>query len=265
MRPMPAFDWLIFLTTAYPLVRAWRANRDTSLFHAVHWAIAAWAAWGWAGLSAPTEAADRTRNLYLALCLTGCAGVAVLGARRPGVGAWNLVVAGLLAVLLLPLAEGVVRSEEWHLDGIRLFFLAATVAVGIINYLPTRLGPAALLLAVVCVWVMGGFGLDAQPIWLRARWLIVLVPWVALIGIRRVPPASPFDPLWLDFRDRYGLVWGQRLREQFNHSAAHANWPVRLRWRGLQHIDKGAPPDLAPPTATLLALMQRFVPDRRHQ
>jgi hypothetical protein len=38
---------------------------------------------------------------YLALCLTGCVGVAVLGARRPGVGAWDFVLLGLLAVLLL--------------------------------------------------------------------------------------------------------------------------------------------------------------------
>jgi len=35
----------------------------------------------------------------------GCAGVAVLGARRPGMTAWNFVVAGLLAVLLLPVAR----------------------------------------------------------------------------------------------------------------------------------------------------------------
>src|SRR5205814_8699122 len=85
---------------------------------------------------------------YLALSLTGCAGVAVLGARRPGVGAWNFVLFGLLAVALLPLAECLITGGELHLAGPRTLFLASTLAVPFCNYLPTRLGPAAVLLAV---------------------------------------------------------------------------------------------------------------------
>ena len=97
---------LLLLTGAYPLGRAWLANRRSSLAHALAWAALAWLAWlgvalaeAW-GLGVPVAAR------YVALCLTGCAGVAVLGARRPGVVAWNFVVLGLLVVLLLPLAEG---------------------------------------------------------------------------------------------------------------------------------------------------------------
>ena len=86
----------------YPLWRAWRANRGTALAHAVGWAVAAWAAW----LAAFLFGGDGALGRYVALSLTGCAGVAVLGARRPHVGAWNFVVASLLAVLLLPVAQG---------------------------------------------------------------------------------------------------------------------------------------------------------------
>src|SRR5262245_12244832 len=97
----------LYLTGAYPLWRAWRANRRTSLFQAVHWMIAAWLAWGGLLILEALEGAapDHPTARYLALGLTGCAGVAVLGARRPGVGAWNFVLAGLLTVILLPLAE----------------------------------------------------------------------------------------------------------------------------------------------------------------
>ena len=45
---------------------------------------------------------------------------------------------------------------------------------------------------------------------------------------------AEIDELWLDFRDRFGLFWGQRVREQFNRSAVNAGWPVYLAWRGLR-------------------------------
>src|SRR5438067_11945386 len=142
---------LALLAGAYPLCRALRASRQTTLRQAVLWGACAWAAW----LAVPAAAAlgrvaEGEFGRHLALCLTGCAGVAVLGARRPGVGAWNFVVFGLLAVLLLPQAEGLVTGAALHLDTFRTVFLAATLAVGILNYLPTRLGVAALLTAVGC-------------------------------------------------------------------------------------------------------------------
>src|SRR5262245_41091595 len=87
-----------------PLLRAWWAQRRTSLFHALTWGIFAWLSWAPAMLDA-AAAQDMPTWRYLALCLTGCAGVAVLGARRPHVFAWNFVVIGLLCVMLLPLAE----------------------------------------------------------------------------------------------------------------------------------------------------------------
>src|SRR6266446_829902 len=98
---------LLFLAGTYPVWLAWQANRRTSLAHARYWMVAAWVAWG--GFLFYHAGADTAPGLvlprYLALCLTGCAGVAVLGARRPGVAAWDLVVVGLLIVLFLPMIE----------------------------------------------------------------------------------------------------------------------------------------------------------------
>jgi hypothetical protein len=243
---------LLLLAGVYPLWRAWRANRCTSLAHAVGWAGLAWAAWvavpllngsgGFLGV-----------GRYVALCLTATVTVAVLGAQRPRVGAWNFVLVGLLAVMLLPLAERLFAGNS-SLDLIRVVFLCATLAVGVLNYLPTRLGPAALLVAGGCAWevtVLLAPETPAGPGWL----LLAGAPWVGWIGWSwRPPDISTFDAVWRDFRDRFGLVWGQRLREQFNRAAANAGWPVYVSWGGL----RGAG-DEAAALATLTAMLKRFL------
>jgi hypothetical protein len=82
--------WIAVAVGALPFLAAWRANRRTTLQGATIWAAAAWTSWGFA-LAYP----DNDDFGFLALCLTGCAGIAVLGARRPQVFAWNFVVLGL--------------------------------------------------------------------------------------------------------------------------------------------------------------------------
>jgi hypothetical protein len=266
---MVVLSWLILLSGAYPLLLAWNANRRTALLQAVYWAAAAWAVWGVTMLRLavpPQEGAAPLR--YLALCLTGCAFVAVLGARRPGVLAWNFVVAGLLAVLLLPVAYGLGRpSLHW----VNALSLAATLAAGVLNYLPTRLLPAALTLGLGCAlelprWLpaeTGGaeWAEQALPVGLL---LVALTPWVALVAVVSGPlPAAEFDRLWVGFRDRFGLLWALRVREQFNRAAANAGWPVVLRWRGLRLLPGTKLADVADQKQvvdTLAALLKRFGP-----
>ena len=84
---------------------------------------AAWVSWGFA-ITNPTD--DDLG--YLALCFTGCVGVAVLGARRPHVGAWHFVVLGLLGVMALPLVENmVIRVHSFNIE--RKVFLAGILIV----------------------------------------------------------------------------------------------------------------------------------------
>jgi hypothetical protein len=259
---------LLFLTGAYPVWRAWQANRHTSLSHAATWMAAAWVAWGALLLShaGRESAAGLDLPRYLALCLTGCAGVAVLGARRPGVLAWDFVVLGLLGVLLLPYAENLLAIVE-PLGPLRLLFLAATLAVGILNYLPTRLGLGALALSAAVSGEM--MRLDPTLPDGVLRWsqqlgglALAMAPWLALWGCRLAPTSqSAFDQLWHGFRDRYGLVWGQRVREQFNRAAANAGWPVYLSWRGPRLLPNARPPSPELETAmtgTLRVLLKRF-------
>jgi hypothetical protein len=187
--------------------------------------------------------------------------VAVLGARRPHVGAWNFVVLALLAAMLLPLLESMVLGAR-TLDGVRIAFLAVTLAVGIINYLPTRFGPAAAFLAIGLAGEMIAI-VASEPIppggedhILRLCWLTA--PWLAMV---RAAPAEDADELnlhWLDFRDRWGVVWGQRVREQFNRAAANAAWPATLTWFGVTYRETPDATARAAMRDGLLALLQRF-------
>lgn len=248
---------MLLLVGVLPLAKALRANRHTTLRQPLLWALAAWSAWLGLGMSriARPDAAERL-PAYAALCLSGCPGIAVLGARRPGAAAWNFVVIGLLAVLLLPILNGL---GELRLEPAQEVFLAVTLIVPLLNYLPTRLGPSAVLTAAGCGWEMARLlGWTAGANWLGLL-LLAAAPWVAWAAVvNRGNNGSEFDRLWLAYRDRYGFVWGQRMREQFNRAAHHAGWPVVLSWRGLYRADDQPPPDPEQLRATLRAVLKRF-------
>ena len=227
------------LLAGLPLADAWRYNQRTALAHAIAWATAAWLAWLTAAIG------DWPAVHYLALCLTGCAGIAVLGARRPGVGAWNFVVAGLLVVLLRPLWE----TADRELGPVYLYFLGAVLAVPLLNYLPTRLGPAAVVLGCGCALQM------PCPQWRIGILLVALAPWTAWLMVRRRRAASELDRLWLSYRDRLGYLWASRVRQQFNTAAVHAGWTARLAWNGME----GDSP--AEALTTLRAVLKRFALD----
>jgi hypothetical protein len=244
----------------YPLAQALRANRRTTLRQPLLWTLLAWAAWlgvAWSRVWRPEV--EEPSAAYLALCLTGCAGIAVLGARRPGAAAWNFVVVGLLAVLLLPILNGL---GELRPEPAQELFLSMTLAVPLLNYLPTRLALGVVLVAAGCgIELVRLLGFSPPPS--LGLLLLSLAPWAAWLGLvtrRGQPPRSTFDRLWLAYRDRYGFVWGQRMREQFNRAAHHAGWPVELRWGGLH-----PPTDTAESLATLRAVLKRFGPEDEEQ
>jgi hypothetical protein len=245
MNTLPA---LAVLTGFYPLARAVLANRTTTLRPALAWAAAALAAW----VATPLDPAS-VAVPYLALCLSGCAGVAVLGARRPGVGAWNFVVGGLLAVQMLPVASGLgtPRLEPAH-----IIFLGATLVVVLLNYLPTRTGAAVPLAGAAFAAELARLAGARIPDGARvAGWLLLAAaPWTVTAALRWGAPANATDRLWIGFRDCYGVLWAQRVREQFNRSAASVGLPVRLAWPGL----RPAGSDDGEPLATLRALLKRF-------
>jgi hypothetical protein len=255
---------VLLSTGFYPLQRAWRNNRRTTLRNAVAWAGGAWAAWclaAWMSAAQPRTEASLSR--YFALCLTACAAVAVLGARRPGAAAWNFVVAGLLAVLLLPVG---IQLGEVRLNAVDATFLSGALAIGLLNHLPTRLAAVVLPVGAACALEMGlllgimGIGRTwGDP---TALALLAAAPWLGLVAARRKKPtADAFDREWLAFRDRFGMVWALPARDQFNRAAVNTNWGVVLDWNGLRPAQDraAARPDAA--LAGLRGVLKRFRPD----
>jgi hypothetical protein len=135
--------------------------------------------------------------------------------------------------------------------------------VTVTNYLPTRLAAGAVMLGVGCAlatWAPLAGGHEAG--WSLPVVFVALAPWAAWAGVRtgRAAP-STFDREWRAFRDRWGLVWGQRLREQFNHSSKHAALGVELGWRGLRSGGVALGEDQRRAAEeTLRALTKRFGP-----
>ena len=61
--------------------------------------------------------------------------------------------------------------------------------------------------------------------------------------------------MWRTFRDSFGALWAQRMREQFNRAAANAGLAGRLAWDGLH----GAPEaERELQLLTLRSLLKRF-------
>jgi hypothetical protein len=256
---MQIVEYVLFAAGFYPLYVAWRRARGTSLFHTIHWAAAAWLAWGLTLLD--MSRGHPNPGTILALSLTGGAGVAVLGARQPIVTAWNFVVLGLLAVMLLPVAEMTLLGAR-SLDWLRRGFLIVTLAIAIINYIPTRFGLAAFVLGLGCAGELIGV-LAPEPLPLggdehliRLCWLTT--PWLALVRLPTEKGADELDSLWRSFRDGWGLVWGQRVREQFNRSAANAHWHVKLTWFGFAMQGQIDAEKRTAVRATFVALLTRF-------
>lgn len=242
------------MTAVIPLAWTWWTHRRTPLVHALTWGAAAWVAW-------VAEAAVQTAPYrYAAVALTACTGVAVLGARRPGAGAWNAVVAGLLAVLLLPIARKLFLTGEYPIDSVWLWFLGIVVGVACLNYLGSRLRWPAGIAFIACLMHIGYINNPPAP---KDEGVIeiigALVPWMAWLGLFRRDRTSN-DGLWLGFRDRFGAVWATRVIMQFNSAAKNSGLKVHLRMDRFHGDDQRPISDAeeAKARTLLLSLLQRF-------
>ncbi len=213
-------------------------------------------------------------QLWYAVAVLGlCPWIAVLGARRPTVRVWNwFVLVPLAAVLLWPVAlcwmpRGPDRLilETPHLIG---FVLVLIMGTG--NFLGTIRTPLALGMIAVeagLLWsvrVVDDTGHLAPLLRSMSAGLLfslVLGATASRWPVR--PPESPWQRLWDDFRNSFGIVWANRLAERVNAEAARGNWSIRLQPGGFVSTTPGSAPDFAPNGAqldhTLRWLLRRFV------
>ncbi len=276
------FVLLVLLSTAWAialtaLARMYQATGGTTL-RAVYW-------WAMAGISAPVVveaialAGRDWTSLgalhFAAAVATFCPLVALLGAKRPQDRAWQFIVVSFWCVLALPAGQALLLRPDVPLRVHPLWswFVLVLIVVGAANYFPTRLAIPALLFAAgqtLLLWQQLPWGSEAAAEWTSLAGLGLLVAGISAavwLVPRKRPASQPIDRLWLDFRDWFGAVWGLRIAERINASAAMYDWNVRLSWHGLvnsnQPTDPGQEPGSQRTTAelerSLRTLLRRFV------
>lgn len=212
---------------------------------------------------------------YAAAVGTFCPLTAVLGAKRPQDRGWQWVVASLWLVLLVPVAQAVASPSGTQLELVAAWrwLLWGFVAMGLLNYLPTRHALPALLVAAGQVILLSGPADIAQNLSPPARTAIAATLFLAACGLatlpkfRPPPTALPQTNRWLTFRNAWGAFWALRVLQRVNQTAELSDWPIRLQWSGFVRVNEA--PDAAsnisldaPTTAALNqsldALLRRF-------
>lgn len=220
------------------------------------------------------QTADLLR--YAAATTTVCPLMALLGAKRPQDGPWQLIVFSLWCVLTLPAVHTLLlrRGQVLEISLAISWFMLILIAVGILNAALTKYWLAAVVFAA------GQSVLLAGQLPLPGEWAGSLGPFRGLVGLAclalavgvakvavrtRRRPDDPLDRLWLDFRDSFGVLWGLRLAERVNASAAMYDWSIVLSWRGFHGKEGEKLSDVLPPETAkvfrqnLENLLRRFV------
>jgi len=242
--------------------------RGTTAVPAAGWAAAAALVFGLemgcraAGLLDDQAAAAALRLVAVALSL--CPTMALLGAKRPQHGVWQFIVGSLAFMLAMPAVSATLVRPGTMPDvhALQRWFMPLLVGVGWMNFAATRHGPAAAVVAsgqmllvrpflpFVAETVSGGSITDVVGAVLMATGAVLaavqsaawpVVPRSAANGRRsRVDLPTAGDPLaaiggpFLALRETLGAAWTLRIAERFNAVAETRGWPCRLRFTGLE-------------------------------
>jgi hypothetical protein len=244
------------------LLAAWAVFRvrGSTAMPAAGWAVAACLALavesglrsGGRLLEPSTAAAVRLAVVALSLCPT----MSLLGAKRPQHGVWQLIVATLAIVLSLPAASALlVRPGSFpDVHILERCFMPLLVVVGWMNFVGTRQGVAATLIAVGQCLLMRGFlpgveteasaGSPTAALFDAIAAVLVLVGCgvaaARVAGARGRPAdcggglAAEIDPPFLALRDTLGAAWALRIAERFDAVAVARGWPCRLGFSGIE-------------------------------
>jgi hypothetical protein len=260
--------------------------RGTTLAAPTMWAVAAAsclaiveAALGWRGETGDGAAASASLARYAAAVGSCCPLIAVLGAKRPQDRGWQWVVLSLWAVLLVPAGQAWAArtGAPLELSGPWRVLLGSLIGLGLLNYLPTRFGVAALIFAAGQLALFANY-LFVEPLEslrharITALVLMLLAVVVAYAmrrrfatqGLEKASPLSGTSERWLRFRDGWGAFWGLRILQRVNEAAELSRWHVRLEWGGFVSAGAAAEfpqvdePRMAHIRQTMDTLLRRF-------
>lgn len=220
----------------------------TTLVTAAGWSLAGVSAWWLAVVCRNLQLTDPGTTdvfYYSTAVLLLCPGIAVLGARRPGAGAWSFfVLFPLVAVLLWPAlasSQFLKADTPLELEAPALIGFGLVLVMGTGNYFGTRFTLPAMLYAAALLLLVAPMSAsvpDLLPSRETARpWAAVALALstglAALRAGEKPEGLAPLDRLWLDFVDSFGLVWAKRVMDRLNEAARHENWAAEFHWHGI--------------------------------
>ena len=176
---------------------------------------------------------------------TLCPVIAVLGAKRPQDRGWQWVVASLWLVVLWPAAQTLANPAGPTVEIITPWrmFIVALIAMGPLNYLPTRHWLASLFVAGGQLLLFSRYlGVYEPADWFPLAMICFMVAAVAILvrrggGVPREGGLIAQNQRWLVYRDAFGAFWGLRVLQRVNETATLRRWPVRLSWAGFDKVD----------------------------
>jgi hypothetical protein len=183
---------------------------------------------------------------FIAAVSSLCPAIALLGAKRPQSRAWQFILLTLIGILSQPAIVSLLMhyGEPVTLHAARRWFLAVLMLIGVVNYLPTRFVFSGALVCAAQALLLWGYlpgteiTIDAATGATRVWWALICTSAACALALTKWPrarsSASPWDQLWIDFRNAYGIVWSLRVEERLNASLAAAGENARLGWNGFE-------------------------------
>ncbi len=205
--------------------------------------------------------------------------VATLGARRPGVIAWQgFVVTPLILVLLWPGVSQLTSSRgqeplELSVPALAGIIIVLTMSAG--TSLGTAMtGPFLMYVAGVVFAILPSTGwasadsilpLLTAPLLMFATWLgkEAISKRYAVIAAADTKNEL-VDQTWRLFQDLYGLVWALRVQDRVNQFALREQWTVRLTLDGFrsQEGNSASDEDLQKPRDAFRWVLGRFASEQ---
>lgn len=215
----------------------------TSLTGAWLWCVAAGCGWSLAAvLGATNPDSLRLASMrWLVLVLSFAPFVSRLGAKRPQDRAWHWVVLSFVVVFGLPAWRALLLDRAFQPSGWQDAFVVAIVALQVADTVATRLALPALLLGAAQIilhpapvwWDISGRLGDVEI--LTSLLLAVLATSMTAREFRRcIRYAHGWSRVWLEWRDRFGVLWSLRLMQRFNEDIRRVGTAVQLTWHGFR-------------------------------
>ena len=214
------------------------------------------------------------------ICLLAPA-IAVLGARRPGVGAWSgFVVLPMLVVMQWPSVSQAFTgslSDAFELPVPVMLGCGLVLIMGLGNYFGTRFTLPVMLIAAGIGCILSSLvqadTRRSPDVDRMIHVASVIFSCASLLLIARMPaarekPASdnPEDTLtrlnivWDDFQQLFGIVWAKRVMDRMNQFSTREKWPITLQLTGFEPSAPDSNPEIASATIDRIRwVMRRFV------